>query len=168
MKNTQSFSIWFWFFFSVPPWISASASFSVLCVTTWFNFCDLGCVCEGLVATCDVVCDSHITALLFSAPVDPRLGFDDDEADMDRWTPRWLPSLAPPPPPPVLPVTVVRPLLACWGEWLVVVPLLLLAAPAEAVPPALEGSTVRRDNEDPDRLPSLSTWRKKKKCCHSL
>ena len=145
-KRKKNFSI------SVPPWsFIESASFSVgatrfgFCATTWL----------------DAGVDSHITALLFSAPVDPRRGFEDDEAEMERWTPRWLPSF-----PTTAPPTLVRPVFAetCDGEWLAV-PLLPVVADPPALlvevtppPPPLEGSTVRRDSEDPERLPSLSTW----------
>ena len=71
-----------------------------------------------------------------SAPVEPRLCFE--EAEIDLCTPLWWCDPAPP----------------CEGDW-----------PGAGVTPLPDGAatagvaleaTFRRDNDEPDRLPSLS------------
>jgi len=88
---------------------------------------------------------------LFSAPVELRLGFD-AEAEIDLWTATWLLS----------PDFEVFPVVA-WvleGDKLAV-PLLFPATEADADTADPEGKTVRNDNEDPERLASLSICQKK-------
>ena len=85
---------------------------------------------------------------LASAPVDPRLCFD--EADMDLCTPLWSLCPAPPPPP-------------CEGDCpgAADTPFPAAAPPplgADDPTPATLEVTFRRDKDEPDRLPSLSAY----------
>jgi len=90
--------------------------------------------------------------LLFSAPVDPRRGFE--EADMDLWTTRLL--------------SIVQRFLegfpepedGCVGDKGAVP--LFPATLADPVIPMLDWWPVRNDKEDPVRLVSFSTCRQKK------
>lgn len=97
-----------------------------------------------------------MTFVCGSVVVECFLDLDDEEAEMDRWTIRWLEDPSGCPLFPPLAETAVAP---C-AEWLDV-PLLCIPPPPaapEAAALAFCGREVRKDKDDPDRLPSLSAY----------